>query len=315
MWFYRSLLLVLAGSSVVLLTATLARTSASVAPAATLDRAVSPPPLNPVTDLAVLHLVDQCVAALGPDRVTWLEMELWQKVQLAGFAFEAEGIYHLAPGHRFRLELRSHADSTEGTLLALSDGEHLWQASRTGSQEWANVTRLNLPDVFALMNGPTASQLRDEFLQRPHFRGILPLIANLRNRLIWVSGETVRRGEAEQFRLVGVWSRETAAEMVPGDRAWPAGLPRQCHLYLDAHTFWPHRLEWWGPSVADGPERLVAQMELRNPIVNHPLAAEQCNRIFTFQPGDVSVEDETNKVAADMTARAQQLLTAQSTAR
>jgi hypothetical protein len=104
-----------------------------------------------------------------------------------------------------------------------------------------------------------------------------------------------------------VWSNADGANLVPANQSWTAGLPRQCHLYLDAQTLWPGRVEWWGPAAPGGGEVLVAQVEFRNPVVNRPLTAEVCARLFAFEPGDAAVKDETVSVTADLASRVQQL--------
>jgi hypothetical protein len=251
--------------------------------------------------------LDQVLDAFKAERVTWLEMDLWQKVQLPGCTYEAEGIYRLAPGQRFRLELHTHPGEGEGTLLSVSDGRELWQAERSVQGQWENVTRVNLSEVFAVMNGQASRQLREEFLQRPHFQGMLPLLRDLRCRLVWARSEAIRQASGECVRLVGVWPREEALRQAAPDQPWPIALPRQCHLYLDARTSWPQRIEWWGPNKAGGFDRLLVQMEFRNPVFNRPLPPQTCARLFAFQPGAAEVEDETASVAAEMSKRAVEL--------
>jgi hypothetical protein len=313
MWLYRFLLAIVGGSCLVILSAALTRTAASVASTPTFGAAAMPEPSAvteapaPEADAAAGRCLELALDAFKADRVNWLEMAIWQKVQLPGCSYEAEGCYRLAPGQRFRLEMRTHPGEGEGTLLMVSDGRYLWEAERPGKGEWENVTRLNLPEVFAVMNGPSESQLRDEFLQRPHFQGMTPLLRNLRNRLVWARGELIRQGEAERIHLVGVWPKEEAAKHASPQESWPTALPRQCHLYLDARTYWPQRVEWWGPVVAAGSDRLLVQMEFRHPVFNRPLTADVCAQLFAFQPGKVEIEDETARVAAEMTRRAGEL--------
>jgi hypothetical protein len=309
MWLYRSLVAILGGSCLVMLSAALTRTAASVTPAAPPPpeiAQVAPAP-EPQPDAAAEHALDVALDALSAERVRWLELAIWQKVQLPGYTYEADGTYRLAPGQRFRMEMHTHLDEAEGTMLMVSDGRELWQAVRSGEGAWGEVKRLSLAEVFAVMNGPAGPKLRDEFLQRPHFQGMTPLLRNLRSRLVWARSETVSRGEAERIHLVSVWPRDDAAKLAPADRPWPTGLPRQCHLYLDARTYWPERVEWWGPTAAGAADRLLAQMEFRAPVVNRPLSADVCARLFAFQPGDASIEDETASVTAELTKRAGEL--------
>jgi hypothetical protein len=312
MWIYRSLVALVGGSCLVILSAALTRTAASVGPASAavpsaLEPSTVPAAPSPQADAASERCLDQALDAFKPERVSWLEIDLWQKVQLPGCTFEADGSYRLAPGQRFRLELHTHPSEGEGTMLSVSDGHEWWQAERSGKGAWENVTRLNLSEVFAAMNGPTGPQLREEFLQRPHFQGMLPLLRDLRCRLVWARSDVIRQAGGERIRLVGVWPREEVLKHAPPDQPWPMAMPRQCHLYLDARTFWPQRIEWWGPSAVGGTERLLVQMEFRNPVFNRPLSPQICARLFAFQPGGAEVEDETASVTAEMTRRAGEL--------
>jgi hypothetical protein len=313
MWIYRSLLALAGGSCLVVLSAALTRTAASVAPATAgvtplSEPSTVPPAPAPRADAAAERYMRLAVDAFQAERVNWLEMAIWQKVQLPGCSYEADGSYLLAPGQRFRMEMHTHPGEGEGTLLSVSDGHVLWQAERSDQGAWENVTRLNLAQVFSVMNGPAHAQLRDEFLRRPHFQGMTPLLLDLRGRLAWARSEIVRQAGGDRIHLVGVWSSEEARQLCPADRPWPSALPRQCHLYLDAHTYWPQRLEWWGPSTTGGADRLLVQMEFRNPVFNHPLPVETCNRLFAFQPGAAEVEDETASVTAEMSKRAGELV-------
>ena len=310
MWLYRSLLALVGGSCLVVLSAALTRSAASVAPVAAPEETatISPAPA-PIPDAAAERCIELSLEALKSDRIRWLDMAIWQKIQLPGYVYEAEGSYRLAPGQRFRLEMHTHLGESEGTLLMVSDGREFWQAMRPGQGPWENVTRLNLSEVFSTMNGSAGPQLRDEFLSRPHFQGMTPLLSNLRHRMVWARNETI----GERIHLIGVWPKEEAAKLAPPEEAWPTGLPRQCHLILDARTYWPQRVEWWGPVAANGVDRRQVQMEFRNPVFNRPLAADVCTRLFAFQPGDASIEDETASVTAEMNKRAGEL-TARSSA-
>lgn len=315
---YRFFLALLGGSCLVVLSAALTRTAADAARGADASSladavrdadatpyAVAP---DPVPNAEAERALDRALEALKPDRVDWLEMAIWQKIELPGYVYEADGLYRLAPGRRFRMEMHTRLGEAKGTLLMVSDGRYLWQADRTGEGQWQNVRRLNLHEVFSAMNGPSSMQLQDEFLQRPHFQGMTPLLRNLRRRLVWARSETIRKGGKEVIHLVGVWSKEDELfKLLPADQPWPAALPRQCHIYLDAVTAWPRRVEWWGPSAVNGDDRLLAQIEYRDPVFKHELPPDVCARTFAFQPGDVSVADETARVAAEQIAKAREL--------
>jgi hypothetical protein len=309
MWIYRSILALAGGSCLVILSAALTRTVASVAPipaaASSADELPSAP--APLADPAAERCLEQALDAFKPDRISWLETAIWQKVQLPGCEYQADGYYRLAPGQRFRLEIHTHPAEGEGTIVSVSDGRELWHADRSGQGEWENVKHTNLSEVFAVMNGPAGSRLRDEFLQQPHFQGMTPLLRNLRCSMVWARSERLRQNGGERIHLVGVWAKEVALKHTLPDRSWPIALPRQCHLYLDGQTFWPQRVEWWGPTAAGGADRLLVQMEFRDPVFNHPMPEETCARLFVFQPGASVIEDDTARITAEMTKRAGEL--------
>jgi hypothetical protein len=313
MWLFRSVLAILGGSCLVILSAALTRTAASVAPigAPVLSIPGEPSPLPPAPapqpDAAAERCLDRALELLKPEHLNWLEMEIWQKVQLPDHVYEADGSYRLAPGQRFRMEMHTHLGATEATHLTVSDGRNLWRGERSGAGPWENVTRLHLLDVFAIMNGPAAAQLRSEFLQKPHFQGMTPLLRNLRSRLVWAKSDRQHHPEGDHIHVVGVWPKEEMARLAPPEEPWPTGLPRQCHVYLDAQTCWPQRIEWWGPIPGDGADRLLVQMEFRHPVCNRPLPDDVCTRLFSFQPGNAEIEDETASVMAEMSRRAGEL--------
>jgi hypothetical protein len=301
MWPYRLLLVLAAVAGLVLFVKARARPADPPGPS---------PPLapTPADDPRAREALARALEALADDRVQWLEAGIWQRVELPGLAYEADGRYLMAPGHRFRLEVRTHVDGGQGALLLVCDGSTLWQATGAGAGGWETVTRLGLQDVFAALNGPAGSpRLRTEFLQGPTFTGVAPLLRNLSHRLAWVRHDTARRGGAEWLELTGVWPADVAAALAPPDRPWPVGLPRQCRVCLDARTFWPHRIEWRGPCGGRGEDALLAQTEFRTPVFNRPLPPERCAREFTFQPGSAHVTDQTGTVTASLAARAQQL--------
>jgi hypothetical protein len=275
----------------------------------------APPAAPGPEDADAVLLLDRAAQALGPGRITWLACDIRQEVDLPGLRYTGEGSYRLAPGHRFRLEVRTHVGDAEGTLLLLGDGVNVWQARRAGEDGWEGVTRVGLAQVLAgLEAGPAgAAQLRAEFLQGPTLSGVVPLLRTLRYRLLWVGHEARRAGEAEVYELIGAWRPEEVRARVPADRPWPAGLPRRCRVVLDARTLWPQRVEWWGPAMqgrprpAGGADALLAVTEYRNPRANVPFTAEECARAFAFDPGKAPVTDRTGEVSADLAARLQEM--------
>jgi hypothetical protein len=262
-------------------------------------------------DAAATRLAEQALARLDESRLSWLEAGVWLRARLPDLAFTAEGSYVRAPGQRFRVEVRTRLERQEDeedlvgacTTLAVCDGHDLWTASRIGPQGWESVTRLQLG---ALLDGPdspvTLPQVRDEFLRGPVLHGVEVLLRNMHSQLAWVHCEETETG----WRLLGRWKSPPA-----GDQPWPEALPRGCRLVLRGHDYWPARIEWWGPRKEAGPDRLLAELELRNPVFDRPIPDDHCVRLFSFDPGKAPVHDQTPAVREDLANRVKQLAPAE----
>lgn len=236
-----------------------------------------PPPLSTKPDPAALKALDRALAALDPARVQWLEVMVWQQLQLDGLTFQAEGRYLAGPEQRFRLDLHTQVGDTNGQMQVVSDGKQIQQATRIGEGAWNRLTPINLSSTNATAQGQKEVPPLDSFLQGQLTGGLPSLLRTLRTELVWVRKDKVRR----QGRIL---TRLTAR--VPGEKAQdstPPGMPRQARLYLDPQTHWPHRLEWWARSAQQPEDELVMQMELREPVLNRALSAEQCANVFAME--------------------------------
>jgi hypothetical protein len=252
-------------------------------------------PFDTPADPAAGRLLDRAIALLAPERLEWVEMKLWQQLQVQGLNYEAEGRYLGGPDNRLRLELNTHQGSVAGRLLVVSDGITLWQRTCLGGDGPDTCKRMNLREVLDVLNGPSMpAGWREQFLQNQAFGAVTTLLPGLHQRMTCVRKETVRREGRILYRLTAVWKPQTAALLSQAGQPWPAGLARQCRLYLDAGTLWPHRLEWWGPDPPRAEESLLVQMEFRDPVLNRPPSADRCASEF-----QVDVDPET---AADITA-------------
>jgi hypothetical protein len=290
---YRNLSLCLAGALVLAFTAALARPSNS------------PPPPRPEVALPeATSCLDEAIGRLTRGKIDWLQCTIRQQVTLPGLHYTAEGRYLLAPDHRFRLEVQTRTGDKAGTLLNVSDGATLWQASCLGQGPWDKVTRIGVREVLAAIDGAgNAARLRTDFLEGPMFSGIAPLLRALRGRLVWV-GRTANRDHGnDMIQLTGVWPPDALREKAPADHPWPNGLPQHCRIVLEARTLWPRRIEWWGPLGPQGADQLLALTEYSAPVLNEPLADDVCARAFAFAPGSTPVTDRTSDVAADLAAR------------
>jgi hypothetical protein len=265
----RLLLVPLAAAVVLVLAGALSTPSAAPA------RSAPSVPSSATADSAAVQTLDRAVEALGPARVRWLETAVWQRVQVEDLVYQAEGRYQAGPDRRFRLELQTRLGSTTSQLRLVSDGRSIHQASRLDQTAWNLQPPMELPAGA----GRKAAPPFDVFLQNQLAGGPSALLEQLREHLVWVRKETVRRQEHKYFRLTAVRLQASTSEPAP------AGVLRQARLYLDAQTLWPHRLEWWGADGRRAGDALLLQMELRSPVVNRPLSAAQCARVFALDLG------------------------------
>jgi hypothetical protein len=241
-------------------------------------------------DPAAASAFARALQALDPERVPALETTIWQQIHLPGLECQVEGRYLLGPHRCYRLELRTTVGRRTGTLLQVSDGTGLWQGLRSSPGRWAEVRHTRIDQA---LDGPVVPvalfRAADDNLHKLFFCGVGPLLHSLRDRLVWTHQETVSRQGAEYVRLTGEWQTALREALAPAGQPWREALPGACRLWLDAHTFWPCRLEWLGPAQPGEKPVLLAEMELRAPVFNPPLTPERCAAEFHFDPGQTPV--------------------------
>lgn len=280
MWSYRFIPFLLTGAGVLCLTGALRYPGwrpgePEAAPSAELLRAREAPP-----DAAAMDTLAQAVRDGTKADRAWVQSAVWLRFHHPEARYQAEGSYVQAPGKRYRLEVRTRRDSgnpnSSGGLVLVCDGRDHWQASRVGAGGYREVKRIRLAD---LTDGPAAASL---------LRGPQALLESMQTHLIWVK-RSLRGGRVE---LTGAWPVSSRAVLAPRGQPWPEALPRLCRLSLLADQPWPARVEWWGPVRADGPDRLLAEIEFRAPVFGQVLAEDECARLFRFDPGQTTVNDE-----------------------
>jgi len=237
---------------------------------------LDPLPADIKVDPAALEVLDKTLEMLDPRRISWLEMDIWQKVSVPGLEYEAEGRYLSGPGQRFRLELKTHLGDSHAMLLLVGTGERISRALHVDSQGWldAGPAEPAAADATGAINHDRLSVFSDAT-----FQGLGPLLENLQHRLVWYHHEKVSSDDGEQILLAGV------RPPPPDEDHGAAGQPERCQLYLDARTLMPLRVEWWGPYSRRSTSALLAQMEFRNPRLNQPLTAERCAVEFALSHG------------------------------
>ena len=210
-------------------------------------------------------------------------MTLWEQGNLAALTFQAEGRYVAGPEHRLRLDLQVRTGNVTNHFQVVSDGQELWQIEQRG-RAGPGVTRVSLgPVLEALNRSGISAQRREEFYRDQMFAGPSALLNSLR------PGTTFVRQEAQHWNgrdvLVLTGDRDPPAR----EQAWPEFLPHHCRLFLDARSLWLHRLEWWGPMSSDARDRLLLEIEFRDPVLGRAVAEE----VFRYQPGQSKVKDLT----------------------
>jgi hypothetical protein len=267
-----------------------------------------------VADPAAVAAVDRALSRLDPKRVQWLDVALWQRITEGGVTCEASGRYLAGPDGRFRLDLSTPSGSGAARLQAINDGTTLWHATQVGSGPWTACRRYRVDEVLRLLNGPdTPPAVRDDFLRKQNCAGVLQLLPTLRERMTWFRREAVRRDGRLLLKLSGTWKPEHAAALVRPGASWPDCLPRQCRLYLDPVTSWPHRFEWWGPDAPRPEDALLIQMEFRDPAVNQPLPPDRCAAEFRPDADPSRFAERTKEVAESIRAKARRWYAAHTT--
>jgi hypothetical protein len=278
-------------------------------PPATKTPSPPPPPKPAQADPAATKVLDDAVNAKQFD---WVETTLWEQVDVQGLTFQAQGTYLSAPNNRLHLDLQVHIGGTIGRLEIVSDGTTLYESVKVGDGERTITKVVELKKVLETLNTPdTSKEVRDEFFQSQAFYGVVPLLRSIQQRMTVTKKENIRWHGHDVVQLTAEWSGEVVKSFTQdGKQQWPAYVPRQCRLFLDAKSLWPHRVEWWGPRHPRGDESLLVQMEFRDP-KHEPLDDARCKKEFTFEaaPAEVSSRvDRTREIMDAIKQRNQQIL-------
>jgi hypothetical protein len=267
----------------------------------------TPPPADTakpaVPDAAATKEIELAIQALDRNKLKWIETMLWQQVDVQGLLIQSEGIYLAGPDYRLHLNLKVRMGEAAGKMQFICDGTTLWRIEQIGGKE-PRPEKFAIKQVLEAINGPKATtQLRDGFMQQWAFAGFVPLLQGLQQRLVFTKRETDRWQGHDVVKLTGSWNNTVMAQLHPdAKQPWPEDLPRQCVLYLDAKTHWPHRLEWWGPSPPVAGDSLLLQMEFRNPKFTE-MSSERCAKVFSYTPTRKDIPDRTVEMLKEVTGQ------------
>jgi hypothetical protein len=298
------MLLTLAVASAAVLAGALAQSPAKPQPP---KPAPAAEPAKPaVADPEAKKTLDEAVKALDRNQLKWVETMLWQQVDVQGLVVQSEGIYLAGPDYRVHLNLKVRAGDAAGKMEFICDGTTLWEVMQFGEAK-PTITKREIKGALDKLNGPAVTpELRDQYLQRWAFAGIAPLVKGLQHQMVFTKRETARWQDHDVIKLTGTWSADMVKQITPDPKTpWPAYLPRQCVLYLDAKSSWPHRLEWWGPSPPLQTDALLLQMEFRNPKFAE-MSSDRCAKVFSFTAGKDAV-DQTSQLIQELNARIAEL--------
>jgi hypothetical protein len=253
------------------------------------------------SDPAADQALGRALERVDPKHFDWLKTTLWQQLDVQGLTFQAEGTYLVGKSGEVHLDLRLHAGSAGGSLEVRSNGKTVWEVTRIGSQP-PSVTKTELGKALNLLAAPNLAQKREEFLQSQSFvGGLVPLLTALKKQVAFTERQDARWGSRAVILLTGTW-------MNPGfeEKDWPESMPRRCRLYLDAETYWPLRIEWWGPAGGRSDDTLLMQLEFRNP--EYPDTKDVDRKQFTlnareFVDGTASCEAKAKKLVQASTLR------------
>jgi hypothetical protein len=236
------------------------------------------------TDPEALALLDQALAALAPERVQWLEATVWQQARCDDFTYRACGRLLTAPGDRARLDVNVMVGKTQGELRIVCDGQNLHRSIRVGGDA-ATVTRVALPVLKDGFKTPEElTRARAQFAQEQGMAGLEPLLRGLRQGLQHAQFQHQDWKGTDVLAVTGTWPEDADQAAALPDIFKPRFQPRLCRIYLDARTFWPHRLEWWGSEKPSEPNTLLVETEFRDAVLNRTLSAEQCAAQFAVPP-------------------------------
>ncbi|MBM4072443.1 MAG: hypothetical protein FJ271_26465 [Planctomycetes bacterium] len=218
-------------------------------------------------------LLDLVIDALGPERVQWLQFTVVQKMFEENFT--TEGRYVIGPGQRLRLEMKVKGDDTSGNVLVVSNGEDLYKA-RWSDEDVPAATKVQLPQPAPGTDPKVASEERNRFLQQEGFGGLCTLLAQIRETHTDLVQQT---GTCQARKVVRL------AANCPTDESKLKSLPnhmraRRCAIYVDAESRWPFRIEWLGSPKPGEALAVLMRMEFRDPVVNRPLSAAECAKVF-----------------------------------
>ena len=222
-----------------------------------------------------------------------LQAIIEQHIQSRGLRFSVTGRYVRARGNRVRFELSADVALAQGKITLVCDGQTVWRIEENPTNK--TVTRWSLKAMEDAIPVERADeidlQIRQELAAEQGFRAIEATLDDLLDHLVFTRVEAgwlgfKGRSWIPVFVVEGQWSQKTLDVIAPKSKGDERGavdlaeqwhkrgaqfvyVPRLCRVYLHRHptwiaasSCWPYRIEWFGYTRPDGPDELLAALEM-----------------------------------------------------
>jgi hypothetical protein len=188
------------------------------------------------------------------------------------------------PSQRLHFHLELQLGQETSRVDFFSDGTRVVEIQSLPGQE-KKVKKMDLPRIQRPTDDPAAiARDREAALQGKNFKGIGPLLAQIRAGLGDPQLQAVRCQGEELLEIKGKWEVPNDLFNALPKNLRPQVLPRQCRVYLNATTLWPRYVEWWGAGPGGQAKKLLVRTEYGPPIINQPLPPEKLAK--TFSPSE-----------------------------
>jgi hypothetical protein len=251
----------------------------------------------------------------------WLATDIYHRVELLGFGYQAKGQYLLGPKYQMRLELTVELSDVTGRLLEVCDGRDQWHEESVLDVQ--KVEQLRMEDCRDILNNRDFDpKQRQTFLDLQGFTGPAPLVTALRDLFLYDSVTEDQWQGIPVYVLAGRWNEERLGQRrrpeessspVPASPApaterfslanLPPEVPTAVTVWVGREQPWIYRVELVAERAPkDRPTHVV--LELSKPRINEPLDA----KLFSYRPPkEVKVLDRTGLVVEQLQLVLQQM--------
>jgi hypothetical protein len=222
------------------------------------------------------QLLQKALEKLAGQDAAWMKTKIRQTMADADSNFVAEGFLQRGPNHCAHLEMDVVRAGKRGRLLVVSDGEIVARVRKMPDALPVVVVE-RLP-ALAEDSQEKDAGVKEEFLARQCCGGPAPLLAPIHKHLRNARLRTGLLQDTPVIQIQGELSPDSAPVCIGAKN-----LPSRAHVYLDAQTLWPIRLEWWGVDRTNSPQ-VVLRVEFLEPSINRELSVAECMRMFSYRP-------------------------------